>query len=165
MIDTTYDPANFPWLSPVTSSWYLLRTYAVSRTNHFVPYRQTQLYNSGWNVLGVVNSQTTFNRYNSIISPILAKLPYKPYIAALSSLEPGTEILPHVGISNDVLRFHLGLVCPQPCGIRINGIDHTWHEGEWLIFNDMHEHSAWNKSDSVRIVFILDFYKSDLSID
>jgi ornithine lipid ester-linked acyl 2-hydroxylase len=155
----------FPWLKSLTDQAFLLKTYAVSKREQFVPYRQTQLYNNGWRVLGIKNEQTGFLRYNSIISPILNRLPFQPYIASFSLLEPNTEILPHVGITDDILRFHLGLICPADCGILIGGVEHRWNEGRWLIFDDRQEHSAWNRSNSDRIVLILDFYKKDLGID
>jgi ornithine lipid ester-linked acyl 2-hydroxylase len=156
----------FPWLKPITDNYLLLRTYAISKRQHFVPYRQTQLYNNnGWWVLGIINQQTGFSRYNAIISPVLDKLPYKPYIASYSCLEPHTEIFPHVGITDDIIRFHLGLLCPEDCGISIANTNHYWQEGKWLIFNDRLEHSAWNRSNSDRIVLIIDFYKKDINVD
>jgi aspartyl/asparaginyl beta-hydroxylase (cupin superfamily) len=160
-----YDPSDFPWLDPITARWKEIRTYAQYRKSTFSPYRQTQLYNAGWSVLGIINGQTDYNRYNTFLSPIFQKLPYRPFIAALSCLAPGTEIAPHVGITDSVLRFHLGLVCPENCGIMIDGQTFTWQEGRWLIFNDRLEHSAWNHGDQDRMVLIMDFEKNHIGID
>ena len=80
--------------------------------------------------------------------------------AMFSILQPGKEIPAHVGPNKAVLRYHLPLVVPtgdvEVCGIRVGDERRAWHVGQGLVFDDTHEHEAWNLSDSVRVVLFLD---------
>ena len=38
-----------------------------------------------------------------------------------------------------------------------------WQEGRCLVFDDSFEHEAWNRSDSVRIVLLIQLWHPDLS--
>lgn len=80
--------------------------------------------------------------------------------AMFSILQPGKELPPHRGPYAGVLRYHLGLKVPKPenlCGIRV-GEDHRhWYESQSLIFDDSHEHTAWNHSTESRVVLFVDF--------
>jgi beta-hydroxylase len=77
--------------------------------------------------------------------------------AAFSRLEPGTHIKPHVGYTKEVLRCHLGLMVPPDCALRVGDEVRAWQEGACMVFDDTTEHEAWNRSDQVRIVLLIDF--------
>jgi ornithine lipid ester-linked acyl 2-hydroxylase len=82
--------------------------------------------------------------------------------AMFSILEPGKRLPPHRGPYNGVLRLHLGLLVPEPptsFGSRIGPELRHWREGEVLIFDDAHEHEAWNETDRPRVVLFVDFLK------
>ena len=80
--------------------------------------------------------------------------------AFFSILEPHTALIPHRGPYKGVLRYHLGLIIPQPddlCGIKVDGTVYHWQVGKSLIFDDTHTHEAWNNSDEKRVVLFIDF--------
>ena len=82
--------------------------------------------------------------------------------AGISILDPNTNIKAHYGDTNTTLRTHLGLVVPEPypvCGIAVGTEQRGWEEGKILIFCDANLHRAWNKSDKIRYVLIVDVLK------
>ena len=80
-----------------------------------------------------------------------------------SILTPGSHILPHTGVTNTRLVTHLPLIVPPDCAIRVGGEEHVWQEGRCVTFDDTWEHEAWNRSEQVRVVLILDSWHPDLS--
>ncbi|WP_109125188.1 aspartyl/asparaginyl beta-hydroxylase domain-containing protein [Dyella sp. C11] len=80
-----------------------------------------------------------------------------------SVLRPGTHILPHRGVTNTRLVTHLPLIVPSDCAISVGGELHAWQEGRCVTFDDTFEHEAWNRSDSTRVVVILDSWNPDLT--
>jgi aspartate beta-hydroxylase len=80
-----------------------------------------------------------------------------------SILTPGSHILKHHGVTNSRLVTHLPLIIPADCAISVGGVEHAWQEGRCVTFDDTFEHEAWNRSDKVRAVMILDSWHPDLS--
>lgn len=80
-----------------------------------------------------------------------------------SILRPGTHILPHRGVTNTRLVTHLPLIVPRDCAINVGGEIHEWQEGRCVTFDDTFEHEAWNRSDTTRVVVILDSWNPDLT--
>ncbi len=80
-----------------------------------------------------------------------------------SLLTPGSHILPHHGVTNTRLVTHLPLIVPENCAIRVGGVEHVWQEGCCVTFDDTFEHEAWNRSDKLRAVMILDSWHPDLT--
>jgi aspartyl/asparaginyl beta-hydroxylase (cupin superfamily) len=78
--------------------------------------------------------------------------------AGLSLLLPGTHLEPHRGELEGVLRCHLALRVPRgDCALRGGGETRTWTPGKCLIFDDTHEHEAWNRGDGERVVLLVTF--------
>lgn len=80
-----------------------------------------------------------------------------------SILAPGSHILKHHGVTNTRLVTHLPLIIPEDCAISVGGVEHVWREGHCVTFDDTFEHEAWNRSDKVRAVMILDAWHPDLT--
>ena len=80
-----------------------------------------------------------------------------------SILQPGTEVTPHCGPTNIRLRAHLGLDVPEDCGLNVAGETRAWRNGEWLVFDDSFEHSAWNRSSRPRMILIVDVWHPALN--
>lgn len=81
--------------------------------------------------------------------------------AMFSILSPGKRIPPHRGPYNGVLRYHLGLVVPEPerCAIRVGHETRNWAVGSSLIFDDTYEHEVTNASVHERVVLFLDIVR------
>lgn len=79
--------------------------------------------------------------------------------AFFSILLPHKHIEAHRGPYRGVLRYHLGVVVPDPpesCGISVGGEEAHWEEGKGMLFDDGYEHFAWNGSEDVRVVLFMD---------
>lgn len=81
--------------------------------------------------------------------------------ALFSVLNPGAHIRTHCGEYAGLLRYHLGLVVEKPdqCKLRVEDEIFNWAEGEAFIWDHTHEHEAWNESDKIRIILIVDFVR------
>nr|WP_314442094.1 aspartyl/asparaginyl beta-hydroxylase domain-containing protein [uncultured Sphingomonas sp.] len=86
----------------------------------------------------------------------LLDIPGKSPTVMFSILQPRTRIPPHTGSSNIRTTIHLPLVVPPGCGFRVGAETREWKEGECWAFDDTIEHEAWNNSDQVRAILILD---------
>lgn len=73
-----------------------------------------------------------------------------------SLLSPGTVIKPHHGVTNSRVVTHLPLIVPTDCALEVGGVEHAWTEGRCVTFDDSFLHAAWNRSDHLRVVMILD---------
>ena len=79
--------------------------------------------------------------------------------AFFSILSPGKHIPPHRGPFKGVLRYHLGLIVPEPkekCRIRVDDEVRYWQEGHSLLFDDSYQHEAWNETEGLRVVLFMD---------
>lgn len=95
----------------------------------------------------------------------LQRIPGRAPTAFFSILEPRTRIPPHTGVTNTRAIVHLPLIVPSGCGFRVGGETRTWREGEAFAFDDTIEHEAWNDSDRIRIVLIVDTWNPHLAED
>lgn len=81
-----------------------------------------------------------------------------------SVLTPGTHIQPHHGVTNTRLVMHLPLVVPADCALNLVDVaEHHWKEGELVMFDDTFLHEAWNRSDSTRIILLMDCWNPHLT--
>ena len=81
-----------------------------------------------------------------------------------SVLGPGTQIMPHYGVSNVRLVMHLPLVIPGNCALNLlDAGEHHWEEGKLVMFDDTFQHEAWNRSDTPRIVLLMDCWNPHLT--
>lgn len=82
--------------------------------------------------------------------------------AFFSILLPGKHIPEHRGPYKGVIRYHLGLIIPEPkedCQIRVGDETRYWQEGKSLIFDDSFPHEAWNNTNGIRVVLFLDIVR------
>jgi aspartyl/asparaginyl beta-hydroxylase (cupin superfamily) len=83
-------------------------------------------------------------------------------VAMFSLLAPRTHIPPHKGTTNTRLVCHLPLIVPPNCGFRVGASTREWRVGEAFVFDDTIEHEAWNDSDELRVILILDVWPPTL---
>jgi len=83
--------------------------------------------------------------------------------AMFSLLAPKTQIPPHTGVANTRLVCHLPLIVPPHCAFRVGATTREWTVGEAFVFDDTIEHEAWNDSDELRVVLIIDLWPPALS--
>lgn len=88
----------------------------------------------------------------------LLDLPGKGPTAMFSILEPRTRIPPHTGSNNVRTTVHLPLIVPPNCGFRVGAQAREWQVGTAWAFDDTIEHEAWNDSDELRAILILDVW-------
>jgi ornithine lipid ester-linked acyl 2-hydroxylase len=82
--------------------------------------------------------------------------------AFFSILSPGKHIPPHRGPYKGVLRYHLGLIVPEPkeqCRIRVDKEYQHWEEGKGMFFDDSYDHEVWNDTEGRRVVLFVDFVR------
>lgn len=92
-----------------------------------------------------------------------APIPGRSPSAFFSLLRPHTRIPPHTGVTNTRAIVHLPLIVPDGCGFRVGGETRPWVEGRPFAFDDTIEHEAWNDSDRLRAVLILDVWNPHLT--
>ncbi|MFM7068005.1 MAG: aspartyl/asparaginyl beta-hydroxylase domain-containing protein [Actinomycetes bacterium] len=80
-------------------------------------------------------------------------------MAGFSVLEPGTHITEHRGPNKGALRYQLGVIVPgEPgdCRIRVGDDVIVWANGEGCMFDFTVPHEAWNDSDGIRVLLMLE---------
>jgi hypothetical protein len=87
---------------------------------------------------------------------ILQKIKYIR-MAGISCLEAGGYIPPHNDEGIERYKYHVPLIIPEKCGIKINDIDYNFDKE--FIFDDTYTHSVWNNSDKPRFVLIIDILR------
>ncbi len=168
-----YDNSSFPWVKEVESEWLTIR----SELEDVMKFR-TELPNFHDIVTDIkpISSDNNWKTYflagygieseqNCKRCPetarILKRIPGMK-TAFFSILSPDKHIPAHKGPFNGVLRYHLGLIVPEPkekCRIRVHDQMKTWDEGQSLIFDDTYEHEVWNETAGFRVVLFVDFIR------
>jgi ornithine lipid ester-linked acyl 2-hydroxylase len=166
-----YDTKLFPWAAEVGREWQLIRTEldAVMTFRDQMPSFQDILkevgaiqWDSNWKTfflagIGMDCAQNAARCPETM--RLLGKIPGMT-TAFFSILSPGKHIPAHRGAWNGILRFHLGLMVPEPrerVRIRIGNDFYSWREGGALIFDDTFNHEVWNDTDGYRVVLFVDF--------
>jgi ornithine lipid ester-linked acyl 2-hydroxylase len=156
-----YEAHEFDFTRALEANWLKIRQeLAALPTKHFIDWSERYLYQTGWQTFGLYAYRVKIDK-NCRLCPQTTKLVEQiPGLltAGFSALAPGTHIAPHTGYPDGVLRCHLGLVIPDSnCAIRVGDTTRSWQAGKCLIFDDTLEHEAWNRSDRLRVVLLLDF--------
>jgi beta-hydroxylase len=168
-----YDNGLFPWVREVEKEWTTIRAeleQVMERREELPSFHEimsevkTITKDENWKTFFLAGYGVEAEE-NSRRCPettrILRKIPGMK-TAFFSILSPGKYIPPHRGPYNGVLRYHLGLIVPEPrekCRIRVGNEIKHWDEGESLIFDDTYEHEVWNDTSGFRAVLFVDFVR------
>ena len=166
-----YEPTTFPWVAEVESEWTLIR----KELDQVMKFRdQIPSFHEILKEAGTITQDDQWKTFfligvgmdcagNAARCPqtmrLLGKIPGVK-TAFFSILSPKKHIPAHRGAFNGVLRFHLGLLVPEPrtqCRIRIANDFYNWSEGKSLVFDDTFNHEVWNDTDGYRVVLFVDF--------
>lgn len=166
-----YETKTFPWAAELEADWQKIR----AELDQVMVYRDQMP--SFQDILKEVSTIQTDNDWKTFFLAgigmdcgenanrcpetmrLLGKIPGMK-TAFFSILSPRKHIPAHRGAFNGVLRFHLGLLVPEPreqVRIRIGNDFRNWTEGKALIFDDTYNHEVWNDTDGYRVVLFVDF--------
>ena len=76
--------------------------------------------------------------------------------ALWSVLPPGTELPEHQGPNAGVLRFHMGVECPDHAGLRVHDTVVAYRDRGAILFDDTARHEAWNRGPADRVTLFLE---------
>ena len=172
-VQTFFDPASFPWVARVEAGWRAIRAELDTLLVHRDEIPNFQEISKDQEILTQGNDWKTFFfcAYGHEAEQNCARCPETARLlrcipgmktAMFSILAPRKHIPEHRGPYKGVLRYHLGLMVPEPCTnyrIRVGKEVRSWAEGQSLIFDDSHPHEVWNDSDSYRVILFVDFVR------
>lgn len=93
----------------------------------------------------------------------LAEIPNFAPTVLYSLLAPKTTIPAHTGDTNARLIVHLPLIVPEGCRFRVGNETREWNVGEAWVFDDTIDHEAWNDSNELRVIMMIDIWNPYLS--
>lgn len=169
-----HDRSRFTWVPALEARAGAIRAeFDRLRDEQFLPWPEKSLYGTGWRTFGLVAYGRRDARNCRLCPETAAAVSTIPGLkmAGFSVLAPHTRIAPHTGTkgwAGYVLRAHLpvhvpsGAEAPGPdgrprCAIRVGDDVRTWRPGEVMVFDDSVDHEAWNGTDEVRVVLLIDF--------
>ena len=159
-----YNTSRFPFVEKLEGNWAsVLTEYTLLKTGT-IPYIEHDLYRGEWDVFPFIVFGDKDEDRCKLCPKTWELVKDIPGLttASFSILRGSTDIHPHTGFTDKVLRCHLGIKIPHGCAIIVGDEPRRWQEGKCLIFDDTVEHSAYNKSDEERVVLLLDFNKDEV---
>lgn len=78
--------------------------------------------------------------------------------AMFAELPPGAKLNPHRDPFAGSMRYHLGLATPNDdrCFIEVDGVRHSWRDGQGVVFDETYIHWAVNGSERDRVILFCD---------
>lgn len=151
---------DYPFIATLESNWRIIRDELEQvQKQHFVAWPEKNYYGEGWDIFAFYTYGVPLGK-NCKLCPETARLVKRipgMMTAVFSKLAPGVQIAPHRGEPAGLLRYHLGLVVPEGCALRIGDDTRSIRDGGSMVFDDTYEHQAWNNSDRTRVVLLVDF--------
>ncbi|NET37684.1 MAG: aspartyl/asparaginyl beta-hydroxylase domain-containing protein [Cyanothece sp. SIO1E1] len=165
-----FDTNQFPWAKDLEANWQLIRQEleqvlqdvdALPNFQDIMPRQKRISPDDNWKTyyfyaFGFI-ARTNCERCPETWK-LLQKIPGMK-TAFFSILSPGKHIPEHCGKHKGLIRYHLGLMVPEPnhkCRIQVGDQITHWQEGKSLIFDDTFPHAVWNDTDGYRVVLFMD---------
>jgi beta-hydroxylase len=166
-------PELVPLVAGLRTQWQTLRTEALAELGAFIDSPEVAIQNPDdirLFILPLKWQGQTVNAGHGLpygaekleFFPVTAKAIANPLVvSAMFSLSvPGCELIPHIDNEEwigPVWRIHIGLDCPDGCGLMVDGQEQAWRDGEALMFDSARvQHSAWNRGTAPRLILIVD---------
>jgi beta-hydroxylase len=156
------DTAQFEFTQRLEAGWTdILKEMEDLETQDLIPWPEQHLYGKGWDAFGFYLLGDRFDENCARCPKTTEILDSIPGLrsAGFSVLQPGAHITPHVGYSHALYVGHLALIVPPDCAIRVGRERYHWTPGEFMVFNDMIEHEAWNHDTTRRVVLLIEFLR------
>lgn len=163
-----YPPELFPELNILKENWKAIRDEILSyeREEGFIKgmgsYSPAAVNGTDWSTINLMSYMVLFHKNRAkfpVLTDLTDRIPNCTTVT-ISVLSPNTEIKPHYGDTNGVIRAHLGLIVPDPyptVALKVGDEERGWEDGELLLFTIVQRHMAWSRSDKKRYVLIIDF--------
>jgi aspartate beta-hydroxylase len=175
-----HDPWLQPWTAALVAQWQAIRQEALTIMAEdalfesfldLKPGQQAPEYVSGtsarpaWDAFFFYRHGQRFKEHHSrcpVTSAFLegielCRVEHQAPEICFSLLRAGSTIMPHYGVTNTRLVYHLPLVIPPGCALQIvDGPPHAWREGEPMMFDDTYQHGACNPSQEDRLILLMD---------
>lgn len=150
--------AEISFLQPLKAHWQAIRAEYDGMAAASIQWPEP-IHNGKWNVLGLCfqGKDMVENKKRAPLTSSLCEAIPGIQTYGFSIMEPGCEIQPHVGYTNQVLRGHLGLYSNPAAALKIGEEVCHWKEGEVFVFDDTILHSAWNRGTTTRVILLFDF--------
>lgn len=159
------------WSSQITSKAALIKSEVESFIDHpdFTPqnyFVKGMAKDDGWKTFSFKTWGIEVKGTFSHVPVLQTIIKNNANIVSLSIniLNPNTVIQPHYGDSNTFYRSHLGIKIPEGlpnCGFKVNQESRPWEEKKLLTFVDGNFHTAWNHSNTERVIVVFDVIKDE----
>ncbi len=162
------DSAIFPELKPLQDNWQEIRDEALRLNDQGAIKASDDLddigfnsfFKSGWTRFYLKWYGSSLESATDLCPETTKMVEAIPSIkgAMFASLPPGAQLVKHRDPFAGSLRYHMGLTTPNDdgCYIDVDGVRHSWRDGEVVMFDETYLHYAKNDTDQNRIVLFLD---------
>ncbi len=170
-----YEREQLPWTKVLEEHWQEIKEEVVGlmieKPEHLRPYfinKSMSFPPRRWKTMGIYFWKFIIRENYQRCPKTVAILKTIPNLTSfsLSVLEAGSNINPHQGDTDAIIRCHVGIDIPGPlpdCGFQVGKEIRPWQNGIALPFCDAHTHTAWNHTDRRRIVLILDVMRPEFA--
>lgn len=165
-----HDSKDYQWKSSFEEDFAAIQQEALNAVNGQTlhAYNYPGAVDGSWNSLMLVKRGRLVEKNCALVPVImdhLKRVPSFPVFreAQISVLGPGSRIKEHRDSGNSHITAQLAISIPDNCGICVAGETREWEEGKFLFFSTEYEHSAWNNSDGIRVVLIIDFLHPEIT--